>query len=79
MLSQKAYTGISLAVQWLRFYASVVGGTDSIPGQGSRIPHDVIKIKNLIFKKSICKNKSVQRLVHSKYKKKKRESMLLLL
>ena len=29
----------SLVVQWLRHYASIVGGTDSVPGQGTKIPH----------------------------------------
>ena len=31
--------GTSLAVQWLRFCASTAGGVDSIPGQGTKIPH----------------------------------------
>ena len=31
--------GTSLAVQWLRFRASTAGGTGSIPGQGTKIPH----------------------------------------
>ena len=26
-------------VQWLRHYASIVGGAGSIPGQGTKIPH----------------------------------------
>ena len=30
--------GISL-VQWLRLQAFTAGGTGSIPGQGSKIPH----------------------------------------
>ena len=29
----------SLAVQWLRLHASTAGGTDLIPGQGTKIPH----------------------------------------
>ena len=33
--------GISLAVQWLRLRASTAGGTVSIPGQGTKIPHAV--------------------------------------
>ena len=32
-------TGTSLAVQWLRLYASNAGGVGSIPGQGTKIPH----------------------------------------
>ena len=29
----------SLAVKWLRLWASTTGGTGSIPGQGTKIPH----------------------------------------
>ena len=28
-----------MAVQWVRFHASSAGGEDSIPGQGTKIPH----------------------------------------
>ena len=35
----KIMTGTSLAVQWLRLCASNAGGTGSIPGQGTKIPH----------------------------------------
>ena len=35
----KSYWGTSLAVQWLRLCASNAGGIDSIPGQGTKIPH----------------------------------------
>ena len=31
--------GTSLAVQWLRLCASTAGGTGSIPGRGTKIPH----------------------------------------
>ena len=31
--------GTCLAVQWLRLHASTAGGTGSIPGQGTKIPH----------------------------------------
>ena len=31
--------GTSLAVQWLRLGASTAGGTGSIPGHGTKIPH----------------------------------------
>ena len=31
--------GISLAVQWLRLCNSTAGGTGSIPGLGTKIPH----------------------------------------
>ena len=31
--------GPSLAVQWLRLCAPSAGGTGSIPGQGTKIPH----------------------------------------
>ena len=33
--------GTSLAVQWLGLRASTAGGTGSIPGQGTKIPHAV--------------------------------------
>ena len=32
-------TGNSLAVQWLGLQASTAGGTSSIPGLGTKIPH----------------------------------------
>ena len=35
----------SLAVQWLRSRASTAGNTGSIPGQGTKIPHDTIAAK----------------------------------
>ena len=31
--------GTSLAVQWLRLCVSTAGGTGSIPGRGTKIPH----------------------------------------
>ena len=31
--------GTSLTIQWLRLCRSNAGATDSIPGQGSKIPH----------------------------------------
>ena len=31
--------GTSLAVQWLRLHTPNVGGTGSIPGQGTKVPH----------------------------------------
>ena len=34
-----AYIGNSLAVQWLGLHASTAGGTGSIPGRGTNIPH----------------------------------------
>ena len=34
----KIFMGTSLAVQWLRFYASTVGGKDSIPVWDTKIP-----------------------------------------
>ena len=37
MLHFKPHSGASLAVQWLRCCASNAGGTDSIPGQGTKI------------------------------------------
>ena len=35
----KGHLGTSLAVQWLRRHASTAGGTGSIPGPGTKIPH----------------------------------------
>ena len=32
--------GASLVVQWLRLCASTAGGMGSIPGWGTKIPHD---------------------------------------
>ena len=34
--------GSSLAVQWLGLRASTAGGTGSIPGQGTKIPHAMV-------------------------------------
>ena len=34
-----AILGNSLAVQWLGLWASTAGGTGSIPGQGTNMPH----------------------------------------
>ena len=39
MWNLKYNTGTSLAVQWLRLQASTAGGTGSIPGRGTYIPH----------------------------------------
>ena len=39
--------GISLLVQWLRLCASKAGGTGLIPGQGTNMPCDTAKKKNL--------------------------------
>ena len=36
---QKYQTGTSLVVQWLRLHASTAGGTGSIFGWRTRIPH----------------------------------------
>ena len=36
---KKIGQGTSLAVQWLRLCTSTAGGTGSIPGQGTKIPH----------------------------------------
>ena len=33
------FYGTSLTVQWIRLHASEVGGTGSIPGQATGIPH----------------------------------------
>ena len=36
---KNTFWGNSLAVQWLGLHASTAGGTGSIPGQGTKIPH----------------------------------------
>ena len=36
---RKRKKGTSLAVQWLRICASTAGGTGSVPGWGTKIPH----------------------------------------
>ena len=35
------HPGTSLVIHWLRLHAPNAGGMDSIPDQGSKIPHDV--------------------------------------
>ena len=55
---KKKVFGTSLAVQWLRLHASNAGGTDSIPGRGTKIP-DAAKKKKRPFsfldsKETIC-------------------------
>ena len=47
--------GTSLAVQWLRLCTSIVGGTDLVPGWGTRIPHATWAAKKK--KKKIKKKK----------------------
>ena len=39
MLLQEINGGTSLVAQWLRLHVSTAGGLDSIPGQGTKIPH----------------------------------------
>ena len=41
VLKQPQWLGTSLAVQWLGLLASTTGGTGSIPGGGTKIPHAV--------------------------------------
>ena len=36
----KRQCGTSLVVQWLRFYTPDTAGMGSIPGWGTKIPHD---------------------------------------
>lgn len=37
---RELYPGTSLGVQWFRLHISNAGGSGSIPGQGTTIPHD---------------------------------------
>ena len=39
MFLQEINEGNSLVAQWLRLHVSTAGGLDSIPGQGTKIPH----------------------------------------
>ena len=39
--------GTSLVVQWLRLCAPTAGGTISIPGQGTKIPHSMWQKRGL--------------------------------
>ena len=38
--SKNPTAGTSLVVQWLRLCASTAGGVGSIPGRGTKTPHD---------------------------------------
>ena len=54
--------GNSLAVQWLGLFASIAGGPNSIPGQGTKILQDMQpkekKKKNEMGRLSYTKHKS---------------------
>ena len=58
-------SGTSLVVQWLRLHASNAGGTGSIPGQGTKIPHAVTKIQcsqiDTLKKKAIFSKISIEK------------------
>ena len=59
----KKQCGTSLVVQWLRFYTPDTAGMGSIPGWGTKIPHDAqngLKKK----KKAIKKEKKKKHHVH---------------
>ena len=43
--------GTSLVVQWLRLCAPKAGGTGSIPGRGTNIPHDMQRSQKIKLKK----------------------------
>ena len=51
----KRFKGISLAVQWLRFY-SMQGDKGLIPGQGNKIPHALLPKNQDIKQKQYCTN-----------------------
>ena len=55
-LSNEAFTGTSLAVQWLRFHTSAAGGMSSIPGQGTKIPQAMQYGQKTGGKKSLHRN-----------------------
>ena len=48
--------GTSLVVQWLRFCASNAGGLGSIPGWGSKTPHEAKKKKKKHSKMEMSKD-----------------------
>ena len=66
----KPITGTSLAVQWLGLRASTAGGTGSIPGPGTKIPHAMQKKKrereNLSLPPSTLFHKRKGILTHKK-------------
>ena len=55
-LSDGAFTGTSLAVQWLRFHTSAAGGMSLIPGQGTKIPQAMQYGQKIGGKKSLHRN-----------------------
>ena len=67
------HLGTSVATQWLRLCTSTAGGTDSTPGQGTKISLAVLRgqknrcrsLRHLSFKmEKICSFSSAQLLVH---------------
>ena len=66
----KAYTGISLVVQWLRLCLPNAGGVGSIPGQGAKIPHASWPKNQNIKQKQYCNkfNKDFKKWSTSKNK-----------
>ena len=56
-LSREKNEGASLLVQWLRLHATSAGGTGSIPGQGTKIPHAACCSQKIRFQKDIKKKK----------------------
>ena len=61
---EKAITGNSLVVQWLRLYASTAGGASLILGGGTKIPilHSEAKkklFKNKVYKRCKLKKKEI--------------------
>ena len=45
-LGEKKISGTPLAVRWLKLHASIAGGSDSTPGQGTKITHAMQHDKN---------------------------------
>jgi len=46
-LNSRTITRNSLAVQWLGLHTSIAGGTDSIPGWGTKIPQGTVKNQSI--------------------------------
>ena len=57
LLKEKDFLGTSLVVQGLRLCTSNVGGTGSVPGRGTKIPHAMWHSQKKIKTKQTNKTK----------------------
>ena len=51
----------SLVVNWLRFHDSKARDVGSIPGCGTKIPHDTVQPKKKVYNKGISRSKIIFR------------------